>query len=138
MKSILAATLMALSITSAGAVERFKDSANADRANVDSANGMLPGCKLLLDFSNKRPSLSVSDGVRVGFCSGTIRTLMQLSSLASEYGPTPPCSKMPDNATQGQVIRVIIKFIEARPERMHEPFILLALEAMRNAWPCKQ
>jgi Rap1a immunity proteins len=29
-------------------------------------------------------------------------------------------------------------YIEARPERMHEPFRKLALEALGEAWPCKR
>jgi Rap1a immunity proteins len=33
---------------------------------------------------------------------------------------------------------VVIKYIEARPERMHEQFGKLALEALTAAWPCKR
>jgi hypothetical protein len=42
----------------------------------------------------------------------------------------------PDGGTNEQIIRVIIKYIEARPARMHESFLRLALEAMVEAWPC--
>jgi Rap1a immunity proteins len=35
-------------------------------------------------------------------------------------------------------VRVVIKYIEARPERMQEPFGKLALEALEEAWPCKR
>ena len=37
----------------------------------------------------------------------------------------------------GAGVRVVIKYIEARPERMQEPFGTLALEALEEAWPCK-
>jgi hypothetical protein len=30
-----------------------------------------------------------------------------------------------------------MRFINAQPARMHEPFSLLALEALTTAWPCK-
>jgi hypothetical protein len=33
--------------------------------------------------------------------------------------------------------QVIIAYIEARPQRMHEDFRVLAVEAMQKAWPCK-
>src|SRR5262245_2122268 len=36
-----------------------------------------------------------------------------------------------------QRIQVIIAYIEARPQRMHEDFRVLAVEAMQKAWPCK-
>jgi Rap1a immunity proteins len=35
-------------------------------------------------------------------------------------------------------VAVVIKYIEARPERMHEPFADLALEALKAAWPCNR
>jgi hypothetical protein len=40
--------------------------------------------------------------------------------------------------TVGQTVAVVIKYIEARPERMHEDFGKLAYEALTAAWPCKR
>jgi hypothetical protein len=45
---------------------------------------------------------------------------------------------LPQGLTNNQAVAVVIKYIEARPERMHEPFGLLAMEAMKAAWPCKR
>jgi hypothetical protein len=36
-----------------------------------------------------------------------------------------------------EVVRVVVEYIHARPERMDERFTTLALEALRGAWPCK-
>jgi hypothetical protein len=47
------------------------------------------------------------------------------------------CLDVPDKVTINQASRVVIAYIEARPARMHEPFNELALEALRDAWPCK-
>jgi Rap1a immunity proteins len=35
-----------------------------------------------------------------------------------------------------QVVSVVVAYIDARPARMHKNFNTLALEALRNAWPC--
>jgi hypothetical protein len=35
-------------------------------------------------------------------------------------------------------VALVVKYIEARPERMHEPFGVLALEAFKATWPCKR
>jgi hypothetical protein len=43
----------------------------------------------------------------------------------------------PVGANQGQAIRVVIAYIDQRPARMHEPFVALALEALRASWPCR-
>jgi hypothetical protein len=43
-----------------------------------------------------------------------------------------------DDAYSMQIIRVIVRYINERPERMHEHFELLALEALQQAWPCRR
>ena len=47
------------------------------------------------------------------------------------------CVDFPPGVTNSQKIKVVIAYIEARPARLHESFVDLALEALRAAWPCK-
>src|SRR6266550_2415689 len=47
------------------------------------------------------------------------------------------CADIPRDVTYEQMVRVVIRYIEARPNRMHEPFRSLALEAIVGAWPCR-
>jgi hypothetical protein len=47
------------------------------------------------------------------------------------------CIDAPDGVTVGQEARVVVAYIDARPERMHQRFDYFALEALRTAWPCK-
>jgi Rap1a immunity proteins len=42
------------------------------------------------------------------------------------------------SVTQDQMVRVVVQYIDSRPTRMHEAFGKLALEAMRDGWPCKR
>jgi Rap1a immunity proteins len=49
----------------------------------------------------------------------------------------PPAMEISDGVTVGQEIMVVVAYIDARPARMHENFGVLALEALRTAWPCK-
>jgi Rap1a immunity proteins len=42
----------------------------------------------------------------------------------------------PPNLNWGQRVRVVIQYIDSRPERPHENFFDLAAEALRAAWPC--
>jgi Rap1a immunity proteins len=35
------------------------------------------------------------------------------------------------------MILTVIKYIDARPQRMNERFAKLAYEALKAAWPCK-
>jgi hypothetical protein len=95
-------------------------------AQDTTANQMLPGCKGLLDDR-------MTSGVSVhqqGRCGGYV------ASLVYGVGGQEFCS--PKGVSIDQAVAVVIKYIEARPERMHEDFDKLALEALEEAWPCKR
>ena len=68
-----------------------------------------------------------------GFCAGVVHGLGYVGKiLPPEYEfCVPPTA----DALQGA--RVVVNYIEARPQRMHEHFRQLTLEALHDAWPCK-
>ena len=45
---------------------------------------------------------------------------------------------MPETTTNSERVRVIVAYVEARPERMKDGFGLPANEVMAKAWPCKK
>src|SRR6266446_6471645 len=94
------------------------------QTNSYSANFLLPGCKAATS-GVRPPRVSVEDIAR---CIGLIEGL----EVVTNFGVFCP----PDVGTTGQRINVIVAYIEARPERMHEDIRKLAIEAMRKAWPC--
>jgi hypothetical protein len=96
------------------------DIANAqDRA---SANHRMPGCRsAIAPNDNSNPYMQ-------GVCTGTVDAL--------QFASVDLCA--PPESTIGQALRVVVKYIDDRPARMHEDFKILALEAMRAAWPCKR
>jgi hypothetical protein len=96
----------------------------ARAADLHSANYVLPGCKGFLDKKSVPfPDEAIMEGYCVGFLEGLAYT-------------TDFCQ--PKGVTTNQAIAVVVKYIEARPERMHEDFRMLALEALITAWPCKR
>ena len=93
----------------------------ADAADVDrnSANYVLPGCQ---NFA----LANYSDMFLQGSCVGKVSGIAFASKTV--------CA--PAEATNLQLIHVVIAYIEARPARMPEGFNKLADEAMTAAWPC--
>jgi Rap1a immunity proteins len=81
----------------------------------------LPGCK---DFTAGKSNFLG------GRCVGAVEVLDALSRDTKAF-----CA--PDVTNNLERVRIIIAYIEARPERMKEDFRLLANEAMAKAWPCK-
>jgi Rap1a immunity proteins len=46
------------------------------------------------------------------------------------------CIDIPQGVTLEQMTRVVVAYIDKRPERMHEYFTDLALQALQFVWPC--
>jgi hypothetical protein len=100
-----------------------------------SANAILPGCKawMTAGTGTRLPTDPVAL-VTTGQCIGTIETLVHV-------GRSLPSSSRfcaPAEGIVGQAARVAILYIESRPQRTHENFTALAIEALHDAWPCKQ
>jgi hypothetical protein len=45
---------------------------------------------------------------------------------------------MPENVSNRQLIETVVRYIEARPQRMQEQFRVLAVQALFDAWPCQK
>ena len=94
--------------------------------SVRNANFMLEGCRDFLSNSDRNP-------IRQGYCLGIVTGLGYLQA----YFPLDQKSCFPKGATQEQELRVVVDYIERHPQRMHEDFRELTLEAWHEAWPCK-
>jgi hypothetical protein len=145
-KSILFGTALALTATAASAAEAAED--------TRSANYMMPGCRGFVEKSSRE------DAFKQGECTGIVWTVASkgldtyvalLSALPADsdmaaFSKLAPflvpllrqrCLAIPDEVTLGQIVRVVVAYIDARPAEMHADFVQLALEALRTAWPCR-
>lgn len=86
-----------------------------------SANTAMPGCREAENYNS--PNI-----YKRGLCMGIVSTLLDLD----------PKICLPPSITNFQAVRVVVKYIDARPARLHESFKVLAGEALRAAWPCKK
>lgn len=112
--------------TIAAAVLLTTSAASAAEDATLSADRMLPACAA---FVAERAPREVDGVFQAGRCIG----LMQgLGFAARLLGVCPP-----DEVTEAQRARVAVTYVEAHPERMHEDFRVLAVEAMQKTWPCK-
>src|SRR5262249_32402699 len=119
-RAVVSATLF-VSATEATAQESPGD---------NSANSVFSGCKAFVEGRTTSSKLHAEGN----FCSGAVHALAGVGKYLS---PPEWQSCVPANSTAGQLARVVINYIEARPQRMHEDFRLLTLEAFHYAWPCK-
>jgi hypothetical protein len=92
-----------------------------------SANRLMPWCRVVVEkgpgpFSTADAQLAFDAGRCVGFVTGI--------AVAG--------SCLPPGVTGDQLLRVVMKYIDERPQRMHEDFAILVKEALAITWPCKR
>ena len=105
--------------------------AQAQPATDDtSANSVFLGCKAFAEGQATRDLQLLQLG---NVCAGVVHGLAYVGKIL----PTEIQSCAPPTSDARQLARVVVRYIEARPQRMHEDFRNLTLEAFRNAWPCK-
>jgi Rap1a immunity proteins len=70
-----------------------------------------------------------------GMCVGIVDAI---DFVLSEFPPDEKefSSCPPTDVTLKQALEAVIKYIDARPERTHENFKTLAIDAIHDAWPC--
>ena len=94
--------------------------------DLSSANATMPGCRNYVQ-NDGRPR-SAQDAFDQGICLGIVKAI-----VVTDANMCPPAS-----AVLAQAMRVVTQYIDSRPARLHEDFIVLTIEALRTAWPCKR
>src|ERR1700746_1240408 len=96
---------------------------------VDAGTDAQRSCELLVQGSFRDQGEARS----AGSCEGMIETAMLFSpNLPANVRACPP--------TQGSVLqsaKVFLRYLDNNPERLNEPGITIAIEAFRDAWPCR-
>ena len=77
-------------------------------------------------------STDFRSGVCAGFILGSLESTSIWTSIASQI---PYC--IPENATNGQLIAVVRKYLDTNLEVLHQTGTTLIIDAMMNAFPCK-
>jgi Rap1a immunity proteins len=106
------------------------------QVDKDSANDLLPGCKY---FLNEGPrgfeDAYLRCPITVGSLLGTAKSEQCFGALLGSRKPLDV--DVPYGVRTDQAMTVVVRYVEARPQRWHEPFKDLAIEALHHAWPCK-
>ena len=97
------------------------------QSDFASARIIMPGCEAYLAQRYDEPTPQI---FRQGVCAGQVAGVWDAAATLHAV-----CA--PGNAILNHGVRMVVEFIEARPERMHERFTDLALEALMRTWPCE-
>jgi hypothetical protein len=121
----------------------------AAQEDTGSGNVMLPLCRSWLRIHSGDAEAVTSEighdvgealkrFEKAGICAGFVRGVSEMLRTLNEPPPTPgmPQVCIPTNATNDQLVRVVVSFSERHPEMTNEDFIVVATTAIATAWPC--
>jgi hypothetical protein len=94
------------------------------------SNSILEGCRTVSRGVAGRGEVN---NMQWGACAGILHTLM----VTSSHLQTNMRSCVPGEATIQQAAKVLVKYLDDRPETLHEPAVIAVIESFRAAWPCK-
>ena len=111
----------AIAIATALALPAQQDAAVAQAP--ESAYRAMLGCRDFVANANSNMYLQ-------GVCAGVVRSLVFVGRSLGICRPS--------GANVAQSAKVVVAYIDQRPERMHEQFESLAIEAVQQAWSCQR
>ena len=92
-------------------------------------NEVLPWCK-----QNVLSAKTLVEAYQWGQCSGLVEALVGVGdALNSQLRFCPP-----RGSTQGQAVDIVVQYLEKFPATRHLEFVVLALVALQDAWPCRR
>ena len=98
-------------------------------APVDTGNYLLRQCREAIKIIDGKDG-DIQDA---SYCFGFVRaTYSALQMDASDFGVCPPSG----GVTGEQGVRIVVKFLNEHPERLHEDAFVLAFVAMGQAFVC--
>jgi hypothetical protein len=108
--------------------------ATVAQENTESANFMLPYCKLSAAQAGSKAFLA-------GRCAGLVQGVADVLALVKEANSdklTPLCVDRPKGANTDQAVKLVVNYGDAHPEQTHAPFTIVATLALTEAWPCRK
>lgn len=106
-------------------------------ANAESAQNFLAGCRRIVEAPTSDGKVTLSGDVSEHRCWGAFAVLQELQRWKSDgkrlLGACPPAT-----STRTQLIAIFVEYLNRRPERRHEDFVLVALDSLRSAFPCNR
>jgi hypothetical protein len=105
-------------------------------------NQLLRACTLAMNLTDS-PEAKIQafekphQALEAGYCWGLLRGLANMNMAWQDHTKdTSMFFCMPTESTTGQWMRVVVKYLQEHPERLHEEDITLASLAFTSAFPC--
>lgn len=106
---------------------------SADGVMASGGNELLKWCK-----NASSDNAEVRGSFTAGFCLGTMQTVGELLPFVNEGLDSVHKVCPPSAITNGQAAKIIVKYLQQNPEKLHLNGTALTIMALQNAYPCKR
>lgn len=124
-------TLSCVHTTASGAAETGND-----------GNKLLRNCATTVAIWNignsPHPPLTATQAIEAGMCVGYMKGIVDLHVIYRQMKLAKyPLFCLPDGIQPGQWVRIVTKYLQEHPEKLHQRDSLLVVQALMSAFPCK-
>lgn len=124
MKTLAVVTLLAFALL-------FASSARADSFD---GNALLDQCEIAV---NPPESMTEIDSLKMGMCLGLMNGITNLNAVyEGKMGKEAVFCSPKQGISNGQAARIVLKYLKDNPAQLHNLGSVLAIVAMREAFPC--
>jgi hypothetical protein len=100
---------------------------------LHSGNDLLEGCRIASDPQHyANTTITVRMAYRAGLCGGFV----SMGVAHARYMEKERRSCPPDGVTTGQVLKMLVKYLDDYPQMLNGDLRGVTLIVLKNAWPC--
>ena len=111
-------------------------SALAMSAHAQTAQQLLSACKPIAQGEVSEEGIRFARTYETGLCWGLF-SMLQFNIVTVDERRRPMYAVCaPETSSRAQLVQIFVKFAESVPARLHEEGNRLALESLRQAFPC--
>lgn len=97
-------------------------------------NELLGQCQQYLKLADSEPNY---DRIDVGICAGLVEGVNSMVYFYSDLLKKDDKYCMPGNVTNGQMVRILVKYLKDNPKLLNKSNTVLMWSAFKDAYPCK-
>lgn len=128
MHSVAAFALLSLIVTQTGLSQNAPDA--IDRAGILQSQCKLVASADLSVGADGQQMVSYPTTYETGICRGSFQMIQRFAGTTFAVCSSP-------NSTMSQYVRIFDKYVTTHPERLNDDAATVVLDALREAFPCK-
>lgn len=113
----------------------FLGTGHAQDHGPNDGNRLLTGCGELVQMLDSGTRLDLDVPVGAGFCLGYLGAVQDILNVKNWPASESAC--LPEGTSTIQLGRIVVKWLRAHPEKLHENAFLLSLNILHETFPCR-